>query len=53
MNNTETSETGSMLALTIILTNFLLLVIAAGVFWIAQFILNPNNGLIEITRGLI
>ena len=46
----EIDESGKMLALTMVLTNLLLLVIAGGVFWLVQLILTENIRLTEITR---
>ena len=46
----EIDESGKMLALTMILTNLLLIVIAGGVFWLVQLILTENIRLTEITR---
>ena len=51
-NGQETKESGKMLALTIILTKFLLLAVASGAFWLTQMLLNPHNRFIEITREL-
>lgn len=50
-NGQETKESGAMLALTIVLTNFLLLTVIGGVFWLAKFMLTESNQLNQITRG--
>jgi len=47
----EIKESGKMLALTIALTNFLLLVVVAGAIWLGQLILAENNRLAELSRG--
>ena len=47
----ETNESGKMLALTLVLTNFLLLAVVAGVFRLAQIILTENHQLHILTRG--
>ena len=52
-NRDETCETGKMLALTMVLTNFLLLAVAGSVFWLVQEVLTENIRLTEITRGFI
>ena len=51
-NGTETNESGKMFALTMVLTNFLLLLVAGGIFRLVQVVLTETNHLGEITRGL-
>ena len=48
-NRNEREESGKIFALTIGLTNFLLLMIVGGVFWLVQIILTQHNRLNEIT----
>ena len=50
-NAQEIKESGKIFALTMVLTNFLLLAVTAGIFWLVQLILNENGRLTEITRG--
>jgi hypothetical protein len=50
-NGQEIKESGKMLALTMVLTNFLLLLVAGGLVWLVQAVLTRNSGLSEITRG--
>ena len=50
-NRNELEESGKMLALTLTLTNVLLLTIGGGIFWLVQIILTDNIRLTEITRG--
>jgi hypothetical protein len=50
-NGQDNQESGKMFALTIVLTNFLILLVAGGLFRLAQVILTENNRLAEITRG--
>jgi hypothetical protein len=50
-NRDEISESGKMLALTMVLTNFLLLAVSGGVFWLVRLVLSENHRLAEITRG--
>jgi hypothetical protein len=52
-NGQENIESGKMLALTMVLTNFLLLLVAGAVFWLVQTVLSENNRLSEVTRGFI
>ena len=52
-NGQETYESGKMMALTLTLTNFLLLAIVGLVFWLAQMILTENSRIDEITRRII
>ena len=52
-NRNEQEESGKMLALTLTLTNVLLLAIGGGIFWLVQVILTDNLLLTEITRGFI
>lgn len=48
----EIKESGKIFALTIVLTNFLLLAIAGTLVWIVQMVLTENIRLHELTRGL-
>ena len=50
-NGQETRESGKMLAFTLALTNFLLLAVIVGVFWLAQTILSEGNQLNQLARG--
>jgi hypothetical protein len=50
-NGQETSDSGKMLAFTLALTNFLLLAVVLGVFWLAQAILSEVNQLNQFARG--
>ena len=50
-NRDEIKESGKMFALTMLLTNLLLLLVAGGVFRLVQIILAENIRLTEITRG--
>ncbi|MBS1794636.1 MAG: hypothetical protein JSS81_12320 [Acidobacteria bacterium] len=50
-NRNETNESGKMLALTLVLTNFLLLAIVGGVFWLVQLLLSQTGQLNFLTRG--
>jgi len=50
-NGQEIKESGKMFALTMVLTNFLLLAVTVGIFWLVQTILTENTRLTEITRG--
>jgi hypothetical protein len=52
-NRDEIKESGKMFALTMVLTNFLLLAVTVGIFWLVQTILTENARLTEITRGFI
>ncbi len=47
----ETNESGKMMALTLALTNFLLLAVAIGAFRFVHTILNENHQLQILTRG--
>lgn len=47
----ETTESGKIMALTLVLTNFLLLAVVAGVFRLAHLILTENHQLHILTRG--
>lgn len=51
LNKQETNESGKMLALTLALTNFLLLAVVIGVFWLVQFIISEGNKLNQISQG--
>lgn len=46
-------ESGKMMALTLVLTNFLLLAVGGAAFRLGQMILAENNRLDELTRGII
>jgi hypothetical protein len=50
-NRDEIKESGKMFALTMLLTNLLLLLVAGGVFRLVQIILAENIRLTEIARG--
>ena len=50
-NGQEPNESGKMMALTLALTNFLLLAVVIGVFWLAQTILSEGNQLNQFARG--
>jgi hypothetical protein len=50
-NRDEIKESGKMFALTMVLTNFLLLAVTVGIFWLVQAILTENSRLTEIARG--
>jgi len=50
-NRNEQEESGKSFVVTIALTNFLLLSIVAGIFWLVQIILTDSIRLNEITRG--
>jgi hypothetical protein len=50
-NGREATESRKMMALTLALTNFLLLTVGGGAFWLAQMILNGNDRFGELTRG--
>jgi hypothetical protein len=52
-NQIEIKESGKMLALTMALTNFLLLAVVGGISWLVQLIFTENNHLTEIARGFI
>ena len=42
-NRDEIKESGKMFALTMVLTNFLLLAVTIGIFWLVQAILTENT----------
>jgi len=52
-NGQEIKESGKMMAVTMILTNFLLLVVTGGIFWLVQLIISDNGRLTAITREFI
>ena len=52
-NEQEIKESGKMLVLTMVLTNFLLLAVAGAVVWFARIVLTENERLNSITRGFI
>ena len=52
-NGREIKESGRMLALTMILTNLLLLAVAGAVVWFVQIVMTGNDRLHPITRGFI
>jgi len=52
-NGKETNESGKMMALTLALTNFLLLAVVVAAFWLVLTVLNENSRLSEITRRII
>lgn len=47
----ETNESGKMMALTLALTNLLLLAVVIGVFWLAQVVLTESRQFHFLTRG--
>lgn len=51
LNKQETNESGKMMALTLALTNFLLLAVVIGIFWLAQFIISEGDKLSQLARG--
>ena len=52
-NRIEIKESGKMLALTMALTNLLLLAVGGGIFRLVQLVIAGNNHLTEIARGFI
>ena len=52
-NGQEIKESGKMMAVTMVLTNFLLLVVTGGIFWLVQLIISDNGRLNAITREFI
>lgn len=48
----ELNETGKMLALTLVLTNLLLLLIVGVMFWLVQTVISTQSRLSEIPRSL-
>mgnify|MGYP000507025688 CR=1 FL=1 len=51
LNGQETNESGKMLALTLALTNFLLLAVVVGVFWLVETIISEGDKLNQLAQG--
>lgn len=52
-NKKEITESGKIMALTVILMKLLLLVIAGGIFWLIQFVISQQNQLDSLFRGFM
>lgn len=52
-NEKESNESEKVFALTIVLTNILLLTVAGGIFWLVQLIVSEQNRFDNLVRDFI